>query len=133
MFRIVLPVLTALVLSACASTGVQVSEAAATQFKEGVSTEQDIVSKLGPPTQTTTSGGRKTLVYAGAQSQAKAATFIPIVGAFAGGADVKSSSAVYIIGPNGVLERMAYSQYGSGSRSGTTVTNMPSQEPRAEN
>jgi outer membrane protein assembly factor BamE (lipoprotein component of BamABCDE complex) len=121
----------AALVTGCASSGVQVSQQAATQFKEGVSTEADIVRTLGRPTSVTVSSNRKFISYSGAQYQVKPASFIPIVGAFAGGADYTVSTATYEIGPDGVLQHVTFTQAGSGSRAGTTPVEMPATEPRA--
>lgn len=114
-----------------AKQGKQVTPEAALQFKEGVTTEGEILSKLGQPTGMSMHGGMKFLTYSGMQMQMKGASFIPIVGAFAGGSDYKMSMAIYQIGANGVLEKITYNTLGSGSRMGTTPADMPSQEPSA--
>lgn len=118
-------------LSGCASSGVQVSQSAATQFKEGVSTEVDIISKLGKPTTTTIVSGKKILSYTGSQYQTKAASFIPIVGLFAGGSDIEVSIASYEFGEDGVLKRISYSSSGYNNRMGSTPADMQSREPTA--
>lgn len=121
----------AVVLAGCAASGVQVSEKAATQFVEGKSTEAEIVQALGRPTTVSIAGGRRFIAYSGMQYQVKGATFIPIVGVFAGGADYTYSSAMFQIGADGVLEKVTYTSTGSGSRAGTTPVDMPAAEPRA--
>lgn len=118
-------------LAGCMSTGKQVTPEAALQFKEGVTTEGEILAKLGQPTGMSMQSGRKFLTYSGMQMQMKGASFIPIVGAFAGGSDYKMSMAIYQIGSNGVLEKITYNTSGTGSRMGTTPADMPSQEPSA--
>ncbi len=120
-----------LLLAGCAATGVQVSESAAMQFKEGSSTEAEILAKLGKPTTVMRTGATKMLVYSGYQSQVKGATFIPIVGAFAGGGDYSLTSAVYEIDAAGVLQRVSYSNTNSGTRLGATPAPMVAQEPRS--
>jgi 20S proteasome alpha/beta subunit len=119
------------VLAGCAATGTQLSQSAALQFKEGQSTEAEVIAKLGPPTSTVVSGGMKTLVYTGGQYQVKPATFIPIVGAMAGGADYSATSAVYQFDSAGVLVRASYSSTGSGSRMGVTPAPQTPSDPRA--
>jgi len=80
-------VLIALALAGCASSGTQVQDSALTKFEKGVTTEADVVKALGPPQMTTTqSDGTRSIAYLYTQAQAKGATFIPIVGLFAGGA-----------------------------------------------
>ena len=123
--------LTVAILTGCASSGTQVSQQAATQFKEGESTEAQIIAKLGPPTSTTIMGGFKTISYSGMQYQVKGATFIPIIGAFAGGSDYTMSIASYQIGSDGILKKFSYTTSGSGSRSGVTAADMKATEPTA--
>jgi outer membrane protein assembly factor BamE (lipoprotein component of BamABCDE complex) len=118
-------------LAACMSTGKQVTQEAALQFKEGVATEVEILSKLGQPTGMSVQGGKKFLTYSGMQVQVKGATFIPFVGAFAGGSDYTMSTAIYQLGPDGILEKITFSTSGAGSRMGSTPAEMPSQEPSA--
>ena len=78
-------------IAGCASSGTQISQEKATSFKEGVSTESEIVAALGKPTSVMIMGDMKYISYSGFQYQTKAATFIPVVGLFAGGADCGSA------------------------------------------
>lgn len=118
-------------LAGCMSSGKQVAPEAALQFKEGVTTESEILTKLGQPTAMSINSGKKFLTYSGMQVQMKGASFIPIIGAFAGGSDYKMSMAIYQIGPNGILEKISYNTSGAGSRMGTTPAEMSPQEPTA--
>jgi hypothetical protein len=93
--------LVALSFAGCASSGTQVRDSQLTQFQEGVTTESDVVRALGPPTAiSSNSNGSAVLVYTGAHAQAKAATFIPIVGLFAGGATAEATSVGFRFGPD---------------------------------
>lgn len=121
----------ALLLAGCAATGVQVSQEAATQFKEGVTTEAQIRAALGEPTSTTISSGIKTINYTGAQYSTNAATFIPVVGLFAGGSDYSVSTASYQINDKGLLEKASYTTSKGTSRLGSTPAPMATREPTA--
>ena len=123
--------LAAVALAGCASSGVQVSQTAATQFKEGVSTEAEVVAKLGKPTMVTISGDTKIIAYTGVQYQTKEATFIPVVGLFAGGSDMSISSASYQIGKDGIVQKISYANTGSNTRMGVTPAEMDVREPTA--
>jgi outer membrane protein assembly factor BamE (lipoprotein component of BamABCDE complex) len=104
----------------CASSGVQVSQEAALQFREQKSTENEIITKLGRPTMVTIEGDKKVLLYTGSQVRVKAVTFIPVVGTFAGGADIQTSSATYQINTQtGLLEKITYSTYGTTTQAGS--------------
>lgn len=120
-----------IILAGCAASGVQVSQEAATQFKEGVTTEAQIVAKLGAPTSVTIANGNKTITYTGTQYRTNAASFIPIVGLFAGGADYTASVASYQLDSRGVLEKATYSTHGGTSRMGSNPAPTTSKEPSA--
>jgi len=94
----------ALSLVGCGSQGVIVSEEKTQEFKEGVTTEQEIRQKLGPPSTVESSKKGKVLIYEGGKLKYKAETFIPVVGLFAGGADTQSSKVIFEIGTDGKLK-----------------------------
>lgn len=118
-------------LAGCAASGTQVSEQAALQFKEGETTEKQIVAKLGRPNSVTIVEGKRLISYIGSQVQIKGASFIPIVGLFAGGADVQMTMATFHIDSNGVLEKVSYTSGDAGTRNGTTPAETTAQEPTA--
>ena len=132
MIRLLCALLIIAILGGCTSaTGKQISQSAAMQFKEGQSTESEILSRLGSPTSTSIVNNKKVLVYSGGQAQVKGATYIPIVGMFAGGSDYQASVAIFSIGSNGVLEKITYSTSNSGTRLGSTPADMSTHEPSA--
>lgn len=121
----------AVILQGCASSGVQVSQEAALQFTEQKSTEAEILAKLGRPTMVTINGDIKVLMYAGSQVKVKAATFIPIVGALAGGSDVQSTAASYQLdAKTGILQKIIYSTYGTGVQTGSQPAPSTDTAPR---
>lgn len=82
----------ALALTACASSGVKVTEDQTSAFEKGTTTRQEVIAKLGKPTMQTSMGdGTKLLHYTYAAATVRPSTFIPLVGAFVGGADSHSS------------------------------------------
>lgn len=98
-------------ISGCASTGVHVDQRQLGQFKEGVTTEADVLAALGKPTTSMVmSGGTKTLSYVSASVQIKGATFIPIVGLFAGGSDTNTSSVIFTFDKDGKMVSYQSSQ-----------------------
>jgi outer membrane protein assembly factor BamE (lipoprotein component of BamABCDE complex) len=123
--------LLALALSGCVASGTQVSEQAAMQFKEGITTEDQIVAKLGQPTAVHNFSGNRILSYSGMQVRMKGTSFIPVVGMFAGGSDYKMTIANFHIGKNGVLEKIDYSGSGAGSRMGANPGEMETKDPTA--
>jgi hypothetical protein len=75
------------------------------QFKVGVTTYSDVAARLGKPSSVSVmSNGTRIVAYVGFKSHVKAATFIPIVGLFAGGATGDTSVATFAFGPDGVLQ-----------------------------
>jgi hypothetical protein len=72
----------------CASTGVNVSDQQTAAFVKGKTTRAEVVAALGPPTgETHMADGTRLIMYTYAEAKARAATYIPFVGAFVGGAD----------------------------------------------
>jgi hypothetical protein len=96
----------AIVLSLCAcySGGVKVTEQQVKKFEVGKSTYTDVVKDLGPPTGVTAkSDGTRTASYIYSMAKAKAASFIPVVGLFAGGADVRTTTTMFRFDAGGIL------------------------------
>jgi hypothetical protein len=113
-------------VTGCSSTGVEVKPEQTADFRPGVTTRQDVLARLGPPTgQSTNSDGTTVLVYSFAASKVRPSTFIPFVGAFVGGADTRASSVAFSFDPNGKLVRSSSSSSAIGSALGTTTTSDP--------
>jgi outer membrane protein assembly factor BamE (lipoprotein component of BamABCDE complex) len=94
----------ALVISACASSGTVVKDSTLAQFHEGVTTEQQVEQALGAPqTSTRLPDGRQQISYIGTAAHAKAATFIPVVGLFAGGAKGSTDVVTFTFSTDGKL------------------------------
>ena len=118
-------VLLAAALLGCASHGVIVSQEKVATLKKGESTEADVIATLGQPTTVTTYNGVRMLVYSGSQVQSRPASFIPFIGPFVGGADVKASSVVLRFGADGKLADIISTQTntatGTGFAAGTPI------------
>jgi len=111
-------------LAGCMSTGVEVSQDQTSSFRTGSTTASDVVTHLGAPTsRSTMPDGSQVMVYSFAASQVHAASFIPIVGAFVGGADTRSSMVMFQFAPDGTLKATTRSDSAMGSRMGTVTTN----------
>jgi hypothetical protein len=112
-----LVLLAGLVLAGCMSAGVKVDEANLAKFEKGKTTYQQVIAGLGgPTTNTLMPDGRRMLMYTWVDARARPQNFVPLVGAFMGGADTRSSSAIVWIGTDGTLESFSasQSQYGIG-------------------
>jgi len=95
----------ALILCGCVSSGTKVTAEQASQFVKGTTTETQVIAKLGEPnSRSAASDGTLTFVYFYVRASADAATYVPIVGAFAGGARGSSNMATFIFGPDKILK-----------------------------
>jgi hypothetical protein len=96
---------------------------AAEQFKPGQTTYDDVVAVLGRPASTTLdSTGSLIISYVSIKSHIKVASFIPVVGLFAGGAQGSTDIAVFVFGADHRLVR--FSTTGSSVDCGALFTGM---------
>ena len=93
-----------LLLAGCATTGTRVDDAAVDKFTPGVTTEADVTKALGAPQyRSRNSDGTTMVMYNYAHTQVKGATFIPVVGLFAGGVKADMTNARFTFDANGKL------------------------------
>lgn len=112
-----LALLVAALLAACAATGVKVTDRQLGALHKGETTVEQAVAALGAATtRSRSTDGSVTLQYVYAEATVRAASFIPIVGAFAGGTDVRTNMATLRFDPRGKLIDVSTSesQYGTG-------------------
>jgi YD repeat-containing protein len=85
--------MSAALLSGCASSGKQVTDAQAGQFEQGKATQQDVVAKLGPPSMISgvAPDGSHSIAYSYSRAEMRAASFIPYVNYVAGGTDTTTT------------------------------------------
>ena len=122
-----------LALAACVSAGTKVDERKLSQFQKGTTTYAQVVQVLGTPNAVTlSSDGRRVAVYHYIRSQARAESFIPIVGPLVGGADATLSSVLLTFDQSGILQSYSSTQAQTGSGTGfaaggggTTVVTEP--------
>lgn len=110
--------LAAAIMTGCASTGVQVDPNRLQAFQRGVTTRAQIEAAIGRPTMVQTlRDGKTTLTYTYANAQVRPETFIPIVGLFAGGTDVRANSVSIFLDDQGRYEssESTASEYGAGT------------------
>ncbi|MEW6304405.1 MAG: outer membrane protein assembly factor BamE [Verrucomicrobiota bacterium] len=108
----------ALALAGCASVGRKLDTAKIDQIKKGETTREEIQKWFGSPDQITKdANGNTTYSYMYVRATAKPETYIPLVGAFAGGANVQNQSLMVTFGDDGKVKDMI-STYGS-TESGT--------------
>lgn len=107
-----------LMLMGCVASGTQVKESQLAQFKQGKTTYDDVVARLGPPNSSSLlPDGSRVIVYTYVQAAARPETFIPIVGGLVGGADVHSNMVMFQFTSAGILKSYSSNttQIGSGT------------------
>lgn len=121
-------------LAGCAASGVKVTEGQLQALQPGVTTEAEAVGRLGQPTVRTRMGdGSVMAIYSYAEVKVRGATFIPIVGAFAGGSDMRTTTVTLRFDAAGKLIDTTSSAgvYGTGMGAAAgAVSSEPTQQPR---
>ena len=103
-----------LALGACVSAGTKVTAEDTADFVSGRTTEADVVDRLGQPNSSTTeSDGTKIDVYVYTEAHATAATYVPVVGLFAGGARGTGTTATFTFDASGLLKAKSTGQSNS--------------------
>ncbi|MFW8567034.1 hypothetical protein [Orrella sp. 11846] len=93
-----------IVIAGCATVGTPITENQLSSFQEGVTTTNDVIASLGKPFNVLRkSDGTTSMTYVYSEASVHPATFIPIVGVFAGGADTKGTSVILNFDKNGKL------------------------------
>jgi outer membrane protein assembly factor BamE (lipoprotein component of BamABCDE complex) len=88
----------------CTSIGTKVTEQQAAEFAPGKTTRDQVIARLGPPNQTLSSAdGSSSLVYTHFSTSVSPATFIPVVGALAGGASTSQDMMTFEFDKAGYL------------------------------
>lgn len=95
----------ALLFAGCSATsGTKIDEQQAAELRVGSTTVADVLARYGPPSaRIQSSDGSQTLTYAHFAWQVNAATYVPIVGLFAGGGSTKGRSVTLRFDPRGRL------------------------------
>ena len=80
-------------LAGCVSSGTEVQPAQRQLLQKGVTTEAQVEKALGAPQAVSTApNGQRVVVYSGVHWAAGAASYIPVVGLFAGSATAHATS-----------------------------------------
>lgn len=123
----------AFLLAACVSSGTKVSEDQASRFVAGKTTYDEVIQALGRPNSIAhVSDGTTSIAYVYVASSPKAATFIPIVGIFAGGANAETTTATFSFGPDKILRSSSSSasQTSAGMFGGVQAAPGPTPAPQ---
>jgi len=119
--RLILGLLCSATLAGCVSAGVEVKPEEMANFRNGVTTLQDVTSALGAASvETTLDDGSTLLVYTYVTSRPHPETYLPFIGSLVGGADTHSSAAVFLFDSHGLLKsaNTTSSNVGTGVSSG---------------
>ncbi|WLE64118.1 outer membrane protein assembly factor BamE (plasmid) [Burkholderia plantarii] len=106
----------AVLLAGCATTGNERLEATSqssvrAQIQEGKTTKQDVQDTFGSPNKTTfTDSGLEIWTYELAHATPHAINFVPIVGAFAHGADVRKKTLTVLFDDNGTVKKYTFAE-----------------------
>jgi outer membrane protein assembly factor BamE (lipoprotein component of BamABCDE complex) len=111
--RFFLALVLAGLMMGCVSVGRKIDQSSADSIKKGVTTREQVTSLLGSPDGITRLGTGDTLYsYGYMRMKAKPASFIPIVGMFAGGAETQHQFFTVTFGPDGVVKDFYSTQGG---------------------
>ncbi|KXU84522.1 hypothetical protein CI15_23415 [Paraburkholderia monticola] len=113
--------LCSVMLAGCLSAGVEVKPEEMSHFKPGVTTLQQVIAVLGPATvESALDDGSTLLVYTYVTSRPHPESFLPFIGSLVGGGDTRTSAAVFLFNPRGVLKsaNTTTSNIGTGLSSG---------------
>ena len=109
----ILAILAVFVLGACASAGnMAIKEenenSVSSRIVEGKSTKQEVVAAYGQPSSSTfTDGGNEIWTYSYAHAYATGASYIPIIGIFAGGTNIQSKTLVIMFDKANIVVRFS--------------------------
>lgn len=105
MNRAILVLASLLTFAGCASVGQKIDPASVEKIHKGQTTRSEVIALLGPPmSSTVTSEGKEILMWIYAHSSARGASYIPVVGLFAGGVNANSESVQVVIGTDKLVE-----------------------------
>ena len=113
-------------VAGCVSYGRKIDQSKVAQIKVGSTTRSQVIQLIGSPDQmTTTSSGAVMFNYMFVRATATGATYIPVVGAFAGGANVQNQS-VMVAFTNDVVSALTASYGGNESGMGANAASSAS-------
>ena len=126
----------AALLAGCASAGNNFDSRKLSEIKKGETTESQLITLFGKPeSRGINEDGVVKLTWLYTESTVKGATFIPLVGAFAGGVDSKTKTLMVRLDQAGKVAGYDYSGGGFSSSSGMvqgdpeSATNHPTSSP----
>lgn len=116
----------AMLLNGCVSYGRKIDPSKVAQIKTGETTRAQVLQLIGSPDQVTSSGGGVMIFnYMFVRATPTAATYVPIVGAFAGGAHVQNEM-VMVTFTNDVVSALTSSYGGNDTGMGANAASSAS-------
>lgn len=104
----------------CASAGTKVEQSSVDNIVKGETTKSEAIALLGSPMSASLTGdGKEILVWSYAQTKMKGATFIPVVGLFAGGSNTNMTTFQVILNSEKVVEDYLWNNSNIESRIGS--------------
>ena len=85
------------------------TEAAQPQYVVGKTSMAEVMAKMGKPNSVNTSSSGTMLMYMNTKAHIKGASFVPIVGLFAGGAKTHYKFSIFTFGSDGLLKDFSIS------------------------
>lgn len=132
MKKAVILVIASCFLAGCVSVGRQIDQSAAAKIEKGKTTREEVIRLIGSPDRVTiTSQGDTVFMYSYTRATAKPATFIPVVGALAGGANVQHQMYMVTFGSDGIVKNFV-STYGATESDTGLATGSKAQMPDVE-
>lgn len=111
-------------ITGCASAGKNYDSRKVTDIKKGETTEAELVGMFGKPeTRGINSEGSVTLTWLYSEAHVKGATFVPLVGMFAGGVNSKTKTLLVRLDSSGKVASYDY------SGGGFETSNAPGRDP----
>ena len=94
-------------LASCVSVGRKLDQASVEKIKKGETTKEQVLKLIGSPEQVTTLyTGDTVWSYHFFRATAKAVNFVPVVGAFTGGANTQNQMLSLTFGSDGIVKNI---------------------------
>jgi len=101
------------------SSGTKVEQSAVSKIIKGKTTKSEVIALLGNPMSASLTGNGKEIdTWSYAHTQVKGSAFVPVVGVFAGGPDMKLQTFQVILNKNKVVEDYLWNESNIESRTG---------------
>jgi len=105
MVRRVFCAIFAVVLAACSTSGVKITDDQLAGFEKGKTTVQEVIAKLGPPsTQSSHSDGTKTVIYKYTHAEVNPLIMVPVVGNLVADSKGEATNVTFTFSSDSILK-----------------------------